>query len=874
MNKFLVIFLVIITLGVSWFAFQEKPEEKMAINKEEPVKVKMPKYKKSPEEKKMGPKASPNAFFWEMRAYPKNDIDLEQYRKGREQAKALKQKLLTKDNPKSWEYVGPDNIGGRISDAVIDELNEDNMWALAASGGVWKSTDHGDTWNPVFDDEGNMIMGAIALDPTDSDIAYVGTGEASASSFSFYGNGMYKTIDGGETWEHIGLEDVSYISRVRVDPQNPQIVWVCATGKMYSTDENRGVFKSINGGETWEKVLYVSDKTAANDIVIDPQNSNIVYATMWERIRTLDGRVSGGVNSGIFKTTDGGENWEKLTNGFPENENVGRIGITISRQNPNKLYSVYAKVDQYGSNPLGGVYKTENGGESWEELDLNWQMEDMYSSFGWYFSKIEADPKDDDVVHVLGVEWWKSDNGGDSWTCLGDYDFGPHVDHHALAFSLTSNFVLEGNDGGLIVSNNGGSSYEEKNFGITQFYDIEVYDNDADIRMGGSQDNGTWLVENGGVNYTSVLGGDGFRCIVVPGHPDIMFAEYQNGGMYRITNLGSGYFDYNYLVYPMMEDDRWGWNTPMVLQPLNPNIIYCGSQFVYKSDDVTAGISNFEWEVISPDLSKTDSDLIYSIAPAPSNEDVIYAGTTMGNVWVTQNGGTDWVNITTGLPDRWVAGITVDYENPARAFIAYSGLRWDSELRYVFKTEDYGQTWEDVTNNLPDLPLNCIQINKDDSDMLVVGSDDGVYYTRNSGGEWHAAGLGLPTAPVHDIKLHFETGDLYAGTYGRSMYKIPMNDLTGINDNPQENLDFVLLKNYPNPFNPETTIEFKLDKAQDVSLVVYNAAGRQIAEVFKGRTSAEKITFNAGELRLASGVYIMRLKGENFIKTSKINYIK
>ena len=499
------------------------------------------KFKKTKAMKKGGPKANPNAHIWSMRAYPNTDVDMEIYRKGLKEANVLKIEALGRKGIRNWELVGPTNVGGRVSDIIIDHNNENIVWAAAATGGVWKSEDKGETWEARFDDMEVLSIGAIALDPNNSDILYAGTGEASASSLSFYGNGMYKTLDGGLTWENIGLINSSYISRIRVDKNNSDIVYACATGKMYTPGDDRGVYKSINGGDTWQKVLFVSDSTAANDIVIDPFDSQILYASMWERIRTLDGRMSGGANSGIYKSINGGDTWEKQTNGFPNDETVGRIGLAISEQNQGTVYAVYqAFVD--GSAPFGGVYKTTNAGDSWTELNDS-GLEDCYSSFGWYFSKIEVDPKDDQRVYILGVSYHRTDNGGNSWTTLGNYSFGPHVDHHALAISSTENFFIEGNDGGIVTSTNQGDDYTEIKIPITQFYGFTVDDNNSDKMMGGTQDNGTWLSRNGNLgDWEHVLGGDGFQSLISPANTNIQYAEYQNGGMNKSTDDGQYFY--------------------------------------------------------------------------------------------------------------------------------------------------------------------------------------------------------------------------------------------------------------------------------------------------------------------------------------------
>ena len=872
MKKTVMFFITLILLSGTYYGYNayqkklEKPEKAV--------------FKKTAEDRKGGPKAHPNANYWEIRSYPNNDIDIRAYQRGLVQANDLKQELISRKDAHQWELVGPTNVGGRISDLAIDENNTDIIWSAAASGGVWKSEDKGLSWNSMFDDQSVLTIGAIAIDPINSNIVYAGTGEASASSFSFYGNGIYKTADAGLTWDNVGLENSSYISRIRINPVNPEIVYACATGKLYSTDANRGVYRSMNGGADWEKVLFISDSTAANDLVIDPVNPQIIYASMWERTRTLNGRKSGGITSGIYKSTDGGDSWNKLTNGFPEDESVGRIGLAISRQNPEKLYAVYADYTPAVGSKFGGVYKTVNGGESWSRCstDTDHTMDACYSSFGWYFSKIEVDPKNDDKVFVLGVSYHMTKDGGDSWQILGGYNeyfdgTGPHVDHHAIAISPTENFFIDGNDGGIVLSNNEGTSITKIKTAISQFYALEVDDNDAKRMIGGTQDNGTNFTQDGSIDgWEHVLGGDGFQALISPVDGDILFAESQNGYMTRSTDGGNEFYG---IEDGLSEDDRFQWNTPLLFHPNNGNIVYCGSQYVYKSDDASSADYSFQWEKISPDLTDGNGHL-HTIAPAPSDEEVIYAGTTHSNVWVTKDGGANWINISENLPNRWVTRIVVDWQDPAIAYVSFSGLRWDSNLSYIFKTTNYGESWTDITNNLPQLPVNCIEVNKNDSNMLFVGSDIGVYVSKNGGESWQASGLGLPNAPAYDLKVHYKDNLLFVGTYGRSAYKISLEAFNSIEEEAVVDKDFAFLSNYPNPFNNQTRILIKMKNNIVGKLVLYNSAGRRIATLFEGnlKKGDNLISVDAAELKLASGVYLAKLTGKNFSKILRMNYLK
>ena len=834
-------------------------------------------FKKTAKHRLGGPKANPNANYWEMRAYPEKDIDIKAYTRGLEQANVLKQELLKEKNPKQWELVGPTNVGGRISDIAIDPSNENIIWVASASGGVYKTIDKGINWIPIFDDQPVLTIGSLAIDPSDSNIVYVGTGEASASSFSFYGNGMYKTIDGGVTWEHVGLDSSYYISRVRVDPNNSNIVYACATGKVYSANEERGVYKSIDGGDSWDKILYISDITAANDLVIDPNNSDIIYASMWERSRPLNDRISGGVTSGIYKSINGGTDWAKLTNGFPEGDYVGRIGLAIGQNNSSILYATMADYYAGAGSSFGGVWKTVDAGTIWTSIN-DASLSDSYSSFGWYFAKIEVDPKDDQTAYILGVSYHMTTDGGTTWSNLGGYDeyyagTGPHVDHHAIAISSTENFFINGNDGGLITSIDNGATFIGIDLPITQFYGFDVDDNDSRRMIGGAQDNGTNFTRTGNLDdWEHVLGGDGFRSIINPGNSSVIYAEAQWGYMCKSFDDGYSFFG---ITQGLNGDDRFDWNTPMIFHPMNSRVIYCGSQYVYSSNQAQNADYTFTWNKISPDLTDGVGN-IYSIAPAPSNIDVIYVGTSHSNVWVTQNGGTDWAKISADLPNRWVTGIVVDWDNPGRAFVSYSGLRWDEELRYVYKTEDYGVTWTDITSNLPLVPINTIEINKNDPNMIFVGTDIGLYYTNDAGGTWKAGGLGLPNSPVYKVKVHYLDNVVFAATYGRSAYKIPLSEFSGIENSEENIINDMVLTNYPNPFNNETVINISMKNQEQGVVKIYNASGREIGTVFDGilRKGNNKISFDAGTFKISSGVYICRVVAGDQVQTHKMNYLR
>lgn len=818
----------------------------------------------------------PSEWFFMQRAYPLGEVPLEKYYEAIEQTKqikALSKSSLT--NP--WVLRGPINIGGRISDIEMSPASFDTIYAGVASGGVFKSVDQGLNWFPIFDETYTMSIGDLVVDPINPNIIYVGTGEVNGGggSVTYGGNGVYKSTDAGTTWNHIGLTATEYISRIIVDPINPQRIFLGAMGKLFGKNSERGLYRSTDGGVTWENKLFISDSTGCIDITINPSDPNIVYAAMWERIRRPDRRSYGGPTCGLYRSTDGGENWIELTNGLPNNSpNVGRIGISICESSPNIIYAIYA--DNIGY--FAGVYKSTNSSDSWVRT-TDGALSNLFSSFGWWFGNIRVDPSNPNNVFVMGLDVYKSSNGGSSWF----YSSGSmHVDQHGMYIHPTnSNFIVAGNDGGVYKSSNSGSSWSFiTTMPITQFYTCEVDYQFPNRSYGGTQDNGTNRTMAGNLNdWQQILGGDGFYVLVDPTNNNYVYAEYQYGGFARSTNGGSSF---TYGLNGVSGSDRFNWSTPYIIDPANASTLYLGTHRIYKSTN-RAG----SWTAISPDLTNGSPGgnqvygTITTIASSPSDPNTIYAGTDDANVWVTTNGGTNWAKISTSLPTRWVTRVAVDPDNAMTAYVTLSGYRYDEYLPHVFRTTDAGINWLDISSNLPDAPVNDIIVDPDSTGRLYVGTDVGVFVSENLGSSWSYLGENLPNAPITDLVLHNPTKTLIAATYGRSMYAI---DLTPVTDIEKENgslKDFVLFQNYPNPFNPSTKIEFRIANFGFVSLKIYDILGNEIAilvneEKQPGTYEVEfNISSHSGEVRnLVSGIYFYQLKAGDYTQTRKMILLK
>ena len=711
----------------------------------------------------------PSDWFMQQRIWPDQTISTEDYLAAYSASAQLRHSPLDEQPP--WNPVGPTNIGGRVTDIVGHPTNSSIFYVAAASGGIFKTTNGGTTWTPIFDEAPVQSMGALAMDLAHPDTVYVGTGEANSAGYSYFGAGLYRTADGGQSWTHLGLTETRYIARVVVDQENPQSLWVAAMGELFVTNNERGVYHSTDGGSTWERELFVNDSTGASDVVLHPQNSQIVFAAMWQRIRDTENRDVGGHGSGIFRSLDGGENWERLTDGLPpQGENVGRIGISISESNPNILYACYADHPGY----FAGVYRSSDGGNTWAQTNDD-ALEDIYSNFGWYFGNIRVRPDNPDVVFILGVGLGRTTNGGQSWTYADD---GVHVDHHALWFHPAQpTTILLGNDGGMYHSINNGNSWSFlTGLPVNQFYAASVDYQLPQRRYGGTQDNGTMRTLTGGADdWQEIYGGDGFYALVDPTNSNRIWSEYQYGGLGRSDDGGQ---NFDYLMWDI-PDERINWSMPVALDPDDAHIVYIGTERVYRSTNY-----GDNWTPISPDLTDGggNGNLIFgtvtTIAVSPVNSQVIYAGTDDANVWSTQNGGANWQNRSDGLPDRWITRVVPDPNQVNVVYVTVSGYRNNEQDAHLFYSDDYGATWQNISGILPMGPLNDVVPDPEISGRLYVASDFGTFVTPDLGQHWMLLGEDMPVVPVIQLVLHNPTRVLTAATYGRSMYALNLAELT------------------------------------------------------------------------------------------------
>ncbi|MBM4167483.1 MAG: hypothetical protein FJ218_11280, partial [Ignavibacteria bacterium] len=568
-------------------------------------------------------------WFYDQRTFPYSEINYAEYGKAIERSASMK--AVAKHTNAAWEFAGPINIGGRITDVEMPSSNTSIIYAGSASGGIFKSTDFGNSWNAIFDDAKSLSIGDITLAPSNENVLYVGTGEPNggSGSLTYGGFGVYKSTNAGESWTHCGLDSTRFIGKIAVHPTNYNIAYVAAMGTMYSKNEQRGVYRTFDGGLSWQKVFFLSDSTGCIDIAINPNAPNIIYAAMFERMRYAWQRSYGGITSGLYRSTDAGNTWTQLTNGLPPNSpNISRITIALFHPNPEIIYVSYAA----SSGELMGVYKTTNGGETWTPINSA-ELSGIFTSYGYWFGGIKVHSSDSNILYMLGLYSMKSTNGGANWF---SNDFNVHVDHHALfVHPQNPSLVLEGNDGGLYYSNDGGNNFTHfENLPNNQFYTCEVDEQNPTNLYGGTQDNGTNRTLTGNLNdWQELFGGDGFYVLVDPNDNSFLYMEYQYGGF----SFGTNGINFS---------DRFNWSTPFVFNPLNSASLFLGSDKMYKTTDRANN-----WTAISPDLTNGPSPgnlpygTITTIAVAPSDSNTIYAGTDDANVWVTSNSGVNWTNI-------------------------------------------------------------------------------------------------------------------------------------------------------------------------------------------------------------------------------------
>ena len=720
--------------------------------------------------------------------------------------------------------IGPAVMSGRVVDLEAHPKDSKVYYVAAAGGGVWKTVNAGVTFNPIFDKH-TQCIGAVAVDPSDPDkTIWVGTGETWTRNSVSIGDGIYKSDDGGQNWKKMGLEKSERISNIIVHPKNPKTIFVGVLGALWGDSQERGVYRSDDGGNTWNKVLFINETTGCADLLMDPTNADIMYASFWEFRRTGYSFNSGGVNSALYKSTDGGKNWNKIHNGFPTGK-LGRIGIAIAPSKPTTIYAVLETEKDTDK----GLYRSEDSGASWTKLNGDFEL--VIRPF--YFSRIVVDPKNPDIILKAGLQGYISKDGGKTFRSIGG---GIHSDFHDYIFDPNdSNHIVVGTDGGVYRSRDGGVVWEMvKGLPLSQFYHVSV-DNQKPYKVyGGLQDNGSWVGPSnkvGGIrnsDWTSVGYGDGFRVYPHPSDPNTVYSEMQGAENIWRVNVAKSQAK---TIKPYADEGdpklRFNWNAPLSTSLHYPDRVYVGSQYVHVSDD-----KGETWNKMSPDLTTNDPKkqlqeasgglsadnsgaenhcTVFTINESPVDKNIIWVGTDDGNVQVTKDAGKTWTNVTskiTGVPkNTWVYYIEPSNFDANTAYVVFDGHTMSDFKPYVMKTTDGGNTWKSVINEQVPVFARCIKEDHINKDILYLGTEMGLYISLDGGNNWARFDNNMPQVAVHYLAIQKEADALVMATHGRGVIIIDdLKPLRAINETLlSKELAFVTLD--PSVINESVTFQ-------------------------------------------------------------------
>ena len=699
-----------------------------------------------------------------------------------------------------WRAVGPQMQGGRIESVAIPQGSQTTLYVGAGSGNLWKTVNNGTTWKPIFEKESTFSIGDVEVAPTNPNIVWVGTGEVLMARSSYAGTGVFKSTDAGASWQNMGLADTHHIGRVLIHPFDPDIVYVAAIGHLYTFNSERGLFRTTDGGQTWEKVLYVNDRTGVVDLVMDPTNPDVLYATAWERSRKAWGHTAHGAGSGVYKSSDGGDSWQVLGNGLPTGPHVGRIAIDVAPSNPEVLYGL---IDNHGLVPnpagttrggqntqriAGEVYRSNDSGASWQKVN-----EERLSA-GYDFCIVKVAPDNENTVYLPGNRFMVSEDGGRTYrqiegTLVHLLPHGSrvlHLDMHDLWVNPDNpQHLVLGNDGGLHISYDRGESWLHiNNLPIGEFYAIGV-DMDTPYNIyGGTQDDAALFgPSNHLVEWDSQDpwqhvyldrwgGGDSYFTYRDPTDSNVIYYEHQFGDLRR-KDMEDGSAP---RISPTAKEGepelRRNWMTPFFISRYNGRTLYYGANRLFKSLD-----RGDSWTPISPDLTSQPATqgnvpfgTLTSLSESPLQNGLLYAGADDGYMHVTFNDGEEWTRIDTGLPRTWISRVVASQHNLATVYVSLTGYREDDFTSYLFRSIDFGSTWQSISSGLPAESINVIREDPTNNQILYVGTDLGVYVSLDQGATWLSLCANLPTTPVHDLVVHPRDNELVIGTHGRSVF--------------------------------------------------------------------------------------------------------
>ena len=871
------------------------------------------------------------------------------------QKKELQQSSLFRKLP--LRNVGPVIQGGRVTDVDVHPIQPNTYYVAYASGGLFKTVNNGASFEPVFDGNDALGIGDFTISHADPNVIWVGSGENNSSRSSYAGAGIFKSTDAGRTWTHMGLRHSQHMGRIITHPTDANIAWVASLGSLYSNNNERGLYKTVDGGQTWNKTLFINDSTGVIDIAIHPNNPNILWASSWERSRKANNFKGNGPGSGIWKSVDGGETWKKSMKGFPDGPEVGRVGLSVSLSNPNVIYALLdnqeevrteARRNQTGdglqasdvrtmntsqfaslsnemlekflrdnrypakytatsvkksiaaleftpadvANWLGDantalfnstvkgaeVYRSNDGGETWSKTHTP-RIDNLYSTYGYYFGEIRVAPDNENEIYILGVPLLTSKNGGKTFEQIDNkqvdvYGNRVHVDHQAMWINPNnSNHIILGNDGGLYITWDKGAHWTHyNNKPVGQFYTVNVDMAVPYNIYGGMRDNGVYFgsstsIPNKTRHWEPISGGDGMHVVPDPTNHNIVISGSQVGKYARYDRQKGTRVSITPQSDIGKDKHRFNWNTPVVMSPHNPDIIYMGSQYLMRSMK-----QGDQFEIISPDLTnnRPQGNVPYSsittISESRFKFGLIWVGTDDGNVQLTFDGGETWKNVTSNLPkDLWVAKVQASPHDQATAFVALTGYRYDDFNAYLYKTTDYGQTWSSINGNLPMEATNVILQDAVNADLLFAGTDHGSYSSLDGGKTWNTLN-GMPNVASYDMIIHPRESELVIGTHGRSIFLMDVKPLRDVKGDLIENGVMVWqpesMRRMPNwgapvsaimsrgPASPEMSILYYTGKSGLMNVKITNSDGSFVYE--------ESINSDKG-----FSYYLWNLKGTN-----------